>query len=323
MLPCSQSVAHDHPGHDKAERAAGVVFWLTVVTMTGEIAGGWWTGSMALLAEGWHMGLHAAAMGVAVFAYRFIRRHRTSGRYSFGAGKAGELAGFTNAVMLAVVSVLIGAESVARLVTPEAIAFGPALVVAGIGLAVNLLSALVLRDDPCAAHGCAHGGAHHHHDSNRRAAFVHVLSDALTSALAIVALLCGRCLGWTWMDPAMVVVGAVVILRWSLHLVRQSGDILLDAVPDAALAERIVTIAREHGDEGPRPSSLANGTRPDRGHRQCRCGRTARLPRPTGGTARDRASDAGPLGRPERRLLLRACRPPPSLTKKRLPHDRY
>ena len=247
ILPCDQQAADPHQ-HQAGERAATLVLWLTVVAMIGEIGAGWLTGSMALLAEGWHMGLHAAAMGIAVFAYRFIRRHRTSGRYSFGAGKAGDLAGFANAVMLAVVSVLIAAESVTRLFTPEPIAFGPALLVAAIGLGVNLLSAFLLHDDH-EGHAGGHDHSHHHHDSNRRAAFVHVLSDALTSVLAIVALLCARYFGWIWMDALMGLVGGAVILRWSLQLARQTADLLLDAVPDPSLAERIVAIAREHGDE--------------------------------------------------------------------------
>lgn len=228
---------HDHrhagssepvaPGH--AERAAGFVLALTIVTMAAEIAAGWWTGSMALLADGWHMGMHAAAMGVAVFAYRFARRHAQSGRYRAGAHKAPDLGAFANAVMLAVVAILVGGESVMRLVSPDPITFAPAMVVAAIGLGVNLVSAWLLRDS---SHG--HGCGHAHHDNNREAALVHVLSDALTSALAIVALACGQRYGLTWLDPLMGLVGAAVILRWSAGLLRRTADVLLDATPVSA-----------------------------------------------------------------------------------------
>ena len=221
---------HDHPehpcssedethAHAQGERATTLVLALTIVTMIAEVAAGWWTGSMALLADGWHMGMHAAAMGVAAFAYRFMRRHATSGRYA-GARRAGDLGGFANAVMLAVVAVLVAGESAVRLVTPGSIDFSVALVVASIGLGVNLLSAWLLREAPH-AHGCGH-------DHNREAAFVHVLSDALTSVLAIAALWCGRRYGLVWLDPLMGLVGAAVILRWSASLLRRTGGALLD-----------------------------------------------------------------------------------------------
>lgn len=241
----SQDPPHDH---QHAERATLLVLLLTLVTMAAEIAVGWWTGSMALLADGWHMGMHAAAMGVALFAYRFARRHRGSGLYAFGAGKAADLGAFANAILLAVVAVLIGAESVERLVTPGPIAFGPALMVAGIGLAVNLLSAWLLREQPHehAGHDHPHGAAQDH---NRQAALIHVLSDALTSALAIVALFCAQRYGLVWMDPLTGLVGAVVILRWAVGLVRRSGGVLLDATPQSGIAERIQAIVAAHGDE--------------------------------------------------------------------------
>lgn len=158
-------------------------------------------------------------MGVAVFAYRFMRRHATSGRYS-GAHHAGDLGGFANAVMLAVVAVLVAGESAVRLVTAGSINFSVALMVASIGLAVNLLSAWLLREAPH-AHVCGH-------DHNREAAFVHVLSDALTSVLAIAALWCGRRYGLVWLDPLMAIVSAAVILRWSVSLLRRTGGALLD-----------------------------------------------------------------------------------------------
>lgn len=238
---------HEHlflgQAHHDGENATRLVLALTIVTMAAEIVGGWWTGSMALLADGWHMGMHAAAMGIAVFAYRFAHRHRHSDRYSFGTGKVGELAAFANAVMLAVIAVLIAGESAERLVSPVAIDFRAALVVAVIGLGVNLVSAWILRDEPH-EHGCDH----HHHDTNRHAAFVHVLSDALTSALAIVALFCGRRFGWVWMDAATGLLGAAIILRWAYTLARTSGDVLLDATPRSDLPARIREIVQAHGD---------------------------------------------------------------------------
>lgn len=242
MILCSQ--IGDQHLHNHAERATTVVLALTLVTMVAEIGAGWWTGSMALLADGWHMGMHAAAMGVAVFAYRFARHHRHSARYSFGPGKVPDLGAFANAILLAVVALLVAVESIERLIAPGRIDFGAALVVAVIGLAVNLLSAWLLRDAPH-DHECGHV----HTDHNREAAFVHVLSDALTSALAIVALFCGRQYGLTWLDPLMGLVGAAVILRWSWALVRRASNVLLDAAPGQATAERIRAIVAEHGDQ--------------------------------------------------------------------------
>ncbi|MBX9814943.1 MAG: cation diffusion facilitator family transporter [Sphingomonas sp.] len=237
---------HDHlpvaaiaaPGH--GERAAAIVLALTIVTMLAEIAAGWWTGSMALLADGWHMGMHAAAMGVAVFAYRFARRHAGVGRYAVGAHRAPDLGAFANAVMLAVIAVLVAGESALRLVSPEPIDFSTALIVAVVGLGVNLLSAWLLRDAPH-DHGCGH----QHRDNNREAAFVHVLSDALTSGLAIVALWCGRQYGLAWLDPLMGLVGAAVILRWSAGQLRRSANALLTA-DGAPMPERAGECGHHH-----------------------------------------------------------------------------
>lgn len=235
--PCNQPI-HDH-SHSHHERATSIVLALTLITMLVELLAGWWTGSVALLADGWHMGMHGAAMGVAVFAYRFARWHQASDRFAFGAGKAGDLGAFANAVMLAVVAILIAGEALERLMVPAQIAFGPALTVAIVGLAVNFLSAWLLREAPH-AHDCGH-------DHNREAAFVHVVSDALTSVLAIIALFCGQRFGLTWLDPLTAVLGAVIILRWALALGRRSGLVLLDGVPDPTLPERIRAITRNHG----------------------------------------------------------------------------
>jgi cation diffusion facilitator family transporter len=202
---------------------------LTFAMMVAEIAGGLAFGSMALLADGWHMATHAAALGVALFAYWYARRRASDRRYSFGTGKVGALGGFGSAVVLAVVAVMVMAESLGRLALPVAIRFEEAIAVAGVGLVVNLVSAWLLRG----AHGHLFEHAHehdqhHHHDHNLRGAYLHVLADALTSVLAIVALSAGRVLGWNWMDAATGVVGAVLIGRWSLGLLRDSGAVLLD-----------------------------------------------------------------------------------------------
>jgi cation diffusion facilitator family transporter len=221
----------------RGERRTAWVVGLTLATMGVEVAAGTIYGSMALLADGWHMGTHAAALGVAVFAYVYARRHATDPRYSFGTGKVGALGGFASATGLAVVAVLIFGESAQRLTAPVSIRFDEAIAVACVGLAVNLLCAWLLRD-----HDHHHGndsGHDHHHDHNLRGAYLHVLADALTSLLAIVALSAGKLLGWTWMDPVMGLVGSLVIARWSYGLLRDSSRVLLDAEVSEARREAI------------------------------------------------------------------------------------
>jgi cation diffusion facilitator family transporter len=214
-----------------------LVLILTVVMMIAEIAAGWAFGSMALLADGWHMGSHAAVLGIAVFAYSYARRHATNAAYTFGTGKIGDLAAFTSAVLLGVVALLMAVESVSRLASPVPIDFRDAMVVAVIGLIVNLVSAWLLKEDHHHDHHHEeHHEEHHHHhrDHNRDAAYAHVLADALTSVLAIVALTAGLVWGLNWMDPAMGVLGAVMITRWAWSLMRASGRVLLDATPTTA-----------------------------------------------------------------------------------------
>jgi cation diffusion facilitator family transporter len=235
---------HDHvflgAAHERHERRTWLVVALTAVTMVAEIVAGMLFGSMALTADGWHMSTHAAALAIAALAYRFARTHAQDPRFSFGTGKLGELAAFASAVILGLIALLIAYESVIRLFAPVAIRFDEAMLVAAIGLAVNLASAWLLR--PAHDHEHAHdhhGHSHAAHDSNVRAAFAHVLADALTSVLAIVALLGGRLFGWVWLDAAIGIVGAAVIARWSYGLIRSSGAVLLDTVPDPALAAAI------------------------------------------------------------------------------------
>jgi cation diffusion facilitator family transporter len=216
---------------------------------------------MALTADGWHMCTHAAALAISALAYRFARRHAEDTRFSFGTGKLGELAAFASAIILALIALLIAYESVLRLFAPVPIQFNEAMFVAALGLAVNLLSAWLLRDGGGHHHHAAgvahdddhdddHDDHHHHghHDTNIRAAFVHVMADALTSVLAIVALLGGRIYGWTWLDSAIGVVGAIVIARWSYGLIVTSGATLLDVVPDRTLASKIKKRLEVEGD---------------------------------------------------------------------------
>jgi cation diffusion facilitator family transporter len=230
--------------HARHERRTWFVVALTSVMMVAEIIGGTIFGSMALIADGWHMSTHAAALAIAALAYLFARRHARDARFAFGTGKLGELAGFSSAIILALIALLIGYESVTRLMNPVSIHFGEASVVAAIGLAVNVASAWLLSDDDHHHHhdhdddGHVH---HHHHDSNIRAAYVHVLADALISVLAIVALMAGRYLGWVWLDPVIGIVGALVIAQWSVGLMRTAGSVLLDIVPN----EKLAAVVRE------------------------------------------------------------------------------
>jgi cation diffusion facilitator family transporter len=241
--------------HAHNERRVWLVVGLTALMMVAEIAAGLLFGSMALLADGWHMATHAAALSISAFAYRFARRHADDARFSFGTGKVGELAAFASASILGLIAVLIAYESVMRLFSPVSIRFDEALGVAVIGLAVNLVSAWLLFDEE---HRHGHDGHHHDHerghrhhrshDTNIRAAYLHVLADALTSILAIVALLVGRFQGWVWLDPVIGIVGALVIARWSAGLMRSAGAVLLDMVPDDGLAAEIRKAMEVDGD---------------------------------------------------------------------------
>ncbi|HEX2890210.1 CDF family Co(II)/Ni(II) efflux transporter DmeF [Vineibacter terrae] len=233
--------------HDDHERRTWLVVGLTAAMMAIEIVGGLVFGSMALLADGWHMSTHAGALAIAALAYRYARTHARDPRFAFGTGKLGDLAGFTSAIVLAFIAGLIGYESAMRLLEPVAIRFDEAIAIAVVGLGVNLLSAWLLGHPD--NHGHDHGhhadhghDAHHHighHDHNARAAYWHVLADALTSVLAIVGLLAGRLYGWTWLDPVVGVAGSLVIAHWSWRLARDAGAVLLDAAPDPGLGTAI------------------------------------------------------------------------------------
>mgnify|MGYP002713034762 CR=1 FL=1 len=224
---------HDHNFNidtSEGERRTRLVVLLTAVMMVVEVAAGYLYGSMALLADGWHMGTHVAALAISLFAYRYARRNAHNPRFSFGTGKVTALGGFSSAITLAMVALLMGVESVQRLVSPEIIRFNEAILVAVIGLAVNLISAWWLQG------GAA---AHHHHDHNLRAAYLHVIADALTSVLAIVALFAGKYFNWIWMDPFMGIVGAVLITRWSIGLLKETSGVLLDSVPSEKVSAQI------------------------------------------------------------------------------------
>jgi cation diffusion facilitator family transporter len=228
--------------HDRHARRTWFVVALTAATMVVEIVGGTLFGSMALVADGWHMSTHAGALAIAGLAYHFARKHAQDSRFTFGTGKLGELAGFASAIMLALVALLIGYESFQRILAPVPISFNEAIAIAALGLAVNVVSALLLRENHDHRHEDHDGHQHHDHphgDSNLRAAYLHVLADALTSVLAIVALLAARFYGWAWMDPAVGIIGAIVIATWSIGLIRSAGMTLLDMVPDASLPSQI------------------------------------------------------------------------------------
>ncbi|MCU0589048.1 MAG: CDF family Co(II)/Ni(II) efflux transporter DmeF [Syntrophobacteraceae bacterium] len=234
--------SHDFTlAHARGERRTAQVLAITAATMVIEIAAGQFYGSMALLADGWHMGTHVAAFAISVFAYHYARRHAENPRFSFGTGKVSVLGGFASAVGLAVVALMMALESVGRFFEHRVIHYDEAIVVAILGLGVNILCAALLQDHHHAHHDDADGQGHHdhHHDHNLRAAYLHVLADALTSVLAISALLSGKYLGWQRLDPLMGVVGAVVITRWSYQLLKETSSILLDGSEDDAMKRAI------------------------------------------------------------------------------------
>lgn len=212
----------------RGERRTRYVLALTALTMVVEIAAGSVFGSMALLADGWHMATHVAAFMITIYAYHYARKHIDNPAFAFGTGKVGVLGGFASAVALAVIALVMLLESMHRIIDPHLIQFNEAIGVASLGLLVNVVSALLLKDGHTHQHAHSQHHHHHHHDHNIRAAYLHVLADALTSLLAIVALLSGKYFGWNWMDPVMGIVGAAIITRWSYGLLRQTSPILLD-----------------------------------------------------------------------------------------------
>ncbi len=242
--------------NQQGERMAFYVLLLTAITMVVEIVAGTIYGSMALLADGWHMGTHVAAFLITIFAYRYARAHANSPEYAFGTGKVGVLGGFASAVSLAVVALMMLLESVQRIFSPHAIQFDEAIMVAVIGLVVNIISVFLLKDDHHHHHhhGHDHGhhhdhhDHHHHEDHNLKAAYMHVIADAFTSLLAIVALLSGKYYGWAWMDPIMGIVGSIIIARWAYGLMRETSPVLLDGSIGQDRLEEIRAAIESDGD---------------------------------------------------------------------------
>ena len=243
---------HSHcfdPGNGRGERRTRVVVLITALMMVVEVIGGYALNSMALLADGWHMSSHALAMGLSLLAYVLARRYAGDPRFAFGTWKIEILGGFSSALLLAVVAELMLFQSAERLLSPGAIHYDEAILIAVAGLVVNLACAWLLRDDGH-HHGHAHGQGHqhghdHHHDVNLRSAYIHVVADAATSVLAILALLGGKLYGAAWLDPVMGIVGAFLVARWAVGLLRESGRILLDAEMNAPVVQEIRDVIAE------------------------------------------------------------------------------
>ncbi len=247
---------HDHvfdAGNAAAERSTRWVLWLTAAMMVAEIAAGWFYNSMALLADGFHMSSHAVAIGLSTFAYTAARRLARDPRYAFGTWKIEVLGGFASAVFLLVIVVLMLYGSVERLFRPEAIHYPEAMSIAALGLGVNLVSAWLLG--AAHHHGHDHGHHHHghdhphdhHHDLNLKSAYVHVLADAATSVAALVALAGGWLYGWSWLDPVMGIVGAVVVAAWARNLIAETAKVLLDREMDHPVVDEIREVIAEQG----------------------------------------------------------------------------
>jgi len=232
-----------------AERRTRIVIAITAAMMVLEIIAGIASNSMALLADGWHMGTHVTAFLITALAYHFSRRHAANPLHSFGTAKIGVLGGFASAVVLAVIALLMAGESVHRFFMPLSIHFNEAIGIAVLGLAVNLACALVLAHAHDHAHPYDHGHRHQQHDLNLRAAYLHVLADAFTSVTAISALLAGKFFAWTWLDPAVGILGSGVVMSWAYSLIRDTGGILLDRTPASSdLPEEIRGAMESDGD---------------------------------------------------------------------------
>ena len=236
--------AHRHEygtGNAAAERGTRLVMWITIATMLVEIVAGWWFNSMAVLADGWHMSSHALAIGLSAFAYAAARKYATDPSFAFGTWKIEVLASYTSAIFLLGVAAAMVFGSLERLWSPQPIHYAEAMIVAVGGLVVNLVCALILGQahDHHHDHDHHHHGHEHHHDLNLKAAYIHVVTDALTSVLAIAALAGGWLWGWAWLDPATGLVGAVLVALWAKNLIVQSGRVLLDREMDHPVVAEI------------------------------------------------------------------------------------
>lgn len=241
---------------DRAERAVGRVLWISAIAMVVEVVAGHLSGSMALLADGWHMATHVAAMGISAFAYAYMRAQAGRAEFSFGPGKVSYLAAYSSSLLLAGVALVMLFEAVTRLFEPHRIHYDEALTVAVLGLAVNLGSAWLLHGQDVHHHHDHHdhqhadhvsGHDHHHEDHNLRAAYLHVLADALTSVAAIIALVAGKWAGIAWLDPVIAAIGGLLILRWAWGLARDSASVLLDRQVDGTLLEAVRSRVDEQG----------------------------------------------------------------------------
>lgn len=255
QFPWLHTHAYD-AGNPAAERSTRLVMWITIVMMVIEIVCGWWFNSMALFADGWHMSSHAIAIGLSAFAYAAARRLSRDQRFAFGTFKIEILGGFASAILMFSVVALMVVGSIERLISPQPIHFAEAITVGVIGLIVNLVCALILGQAHHHSHDHGHGHDHHGHgdhahghDLNLRAAYVHVIADAATSVLAIVALAGGWAFGWNWLDPVTGIVGAVLVGLWAIKLVRQTGTVLLDREMDHPVVEEIREVIRSLDDD--------------------------------------------------------------------------
>jgi cation diffusion facilitator family transporter len=264
--PLFQYPPHEHlflgKDHETAERRTWAVIALCAAMMIAEITGGAMSGSLALIADGLHMSTHAGALLLAALAYTYARRYANDRRFSFGTGKFGDLAGYSSAIVLAMIALLIGYEAVSRLLNPVPISFNEAIPIAALGLVVNVASAWLLSGRHHHGHDHSHGHDHcedehhhehgpgaHHRDNNMRAAVIHVVADAAVSVLVIIGLVLARAFGWLWMDPLAGFIGAIVIANWSVGLLRDTGGILLDRTPDSRMADRVRDIIEAEGDQ--------------------------------------------------------------------------
>jgi len=252
-----ESWQHDHTfGQDTkrpGENRTLLVICLTAVTMVIEISAGVFYGSMALLADGLHMASHTAALTISAFAYAYARKHASDTQFSFGTGKVNALGGYSGAILLAVFALMMAWESTERLILPTTIAFNQAILVAFLGLFVNGISVLILKDDD---HDHSHDHAHSEdhethqvHDHNLKAAYLHVVADALTSVLAIGALLAGKYLALAWMDPMMGIVGSILVARWSIGLLRSTSSVLLDRQGPSSLRDKVTLLIEDQTDD--------------------------------------------------------------------------
>lgn len=245
--PAPACAVHAPPKLEASERRTRWVVYLTFAMMVVELVFGYWTRSLALTADGWHMATHVGALGISALAYWYARTRAGQTQFAFGTGKVYALAGYTSAGLMLVVAVEMGFQAVNRFLTPETVRFAEAFPVAVIGLLVNLASAKLLDGGQAHSHAHEHG-ADHDHDHNLRAAYLHVVADALTSVLAIAALLAGRYLAWAWVDPVVALVGAAVILKWGVGLVGQCARQLIDLDPSTKLREKVQAALEALGD---------------------------------------------------------------------------